>query len=67
MIAGPSEILVVADKDTNPIWVASDLLSQAEHDEDAQSILICDDEVFATAVEEALNLQLKNLPFVSQA
>ena len=62
MIAGPSEILVVADKDTNPSWVASDLLSQAEHDEDAQSILICDDEVFATAVEEALNLQLKNLP-----
>ncbi|MEE2654423.1 MAG: histidinol dehydrogenase [Pseudomonadota bacterium] len=62
MIAGPSEILVVADKDTNPSWVASDLLSQAEHDVDAQSILICDDEVFATAVEEALNLQLKNLP-----
>ncbi len=62
MIAGPSEILVVADKDTNPTWVASDLISQAEHDEDAQSILICDDEVFAAAVEEALNLQLKNLP-----
>ena len=62
MIAGPSEILVVADKETNPSWIASDLLSQAEHDEDAQSILICDDEVFATAVEEALNLQLKNLP-----
>jgi len=61
MIAGPSEILVIADKDNNPDWVAVDLLSQAEHDASAQSILITDNEEFATAVIKALNARLKTL------
>ena len=50
LIAGPSEIVVVADKDNNPKWVASDLIAQAEHDEKSQSILITDDENFAKKV-----------------
>jgi histidinol dehydrogenase len=50
MIAGPSEILVVADNKNNPDWIAADLLSQAEHDENARSILITDDEKFASDV-----------------
>jgi histidinol dehydrogenase len=58
MIAGPSEILVVADNQNNPEWIAADLMSQAEHDEDAQSILITDDAAYAdqiaAAVEETL-------------
>ncbi|MGH0000855.1 histidinol dehydrogenase [Pseudovibrio ascidiaceicola] len=62
MIAGPSEILVVADKDNNPDWVAVDLLSQAEHDPVAQSILITDNEELAAAVEEAVERQLTTLP-----
>ncbi|AEV36287.1 Histidinol dehydrogenase, prokaryotic-type [Pseudovibrio sp. FO-BEG1] len=62
MIAGPSEILVVADKDNNPDWVAVDLLSQAEHDPVAQSILITDSEELAQAVEEAVERQLTTLP-----
>ncbi|WP_108817748.1 histidinol dehydrogenase [Pseudovibrio sp. Alg231-02] len=62
MIAGPSEILVVADKDNNPDWVAVDLLSQAEHDPVAQSILITDSEELAAAVEEAVERQLTTLP-----
>ncbi|SFK08585.1 histidinol dehydrogenase [Pseudovibrio ascidiaceicola] len=62
MIAGPSEILVVADKDNNPDWVAVDLLSQAEHDPVAQSILITDSEELAGAVEEAVERQLTTLP-----
>ncbi|WP_057464981.1 histidinol dehydrogenase [Pseudovibrio sp. POLY-S9] len=62
MIAGPSEILVVADKDNNPDWVAVDLLSQAEHDPVAQSILITDCEELAAAVEEAVERQLTTLP-----
>lgn len=53
-IAGPSEILVVADAQNDPAWIAADLLSQAEHDEAAQAILITDDETFATAVERAV-------------
>ncbi len=53
-IAGPSEILVIADKVNDPSWIAADLLSQAEHDEAAQSILITDDAAFATAVEAAV-------------
>ena len=61
MIAGPSEILVIADKDNNPDWVAVDLLSQAEHDESAQSILITDDEDFATAVSAAVDKRLETL------
>ena len=61
MIAGPSEILVVADGDNDPNWIAADLLSQAEHDTAAQSILITDDKEFATRVEDAVESQLKTL------
>jgi len=60
-LAGPSEIVVVADRDNNPDWIAADLLSQAEHDPAAQSILITDDEVFADAVEQAVAERLKTL------
>lgn len=62
MIAGPSEILVVADKDNDPAWIAADLLSQAEHDADAQSILMTDDAAFAQSVADAVESQLKTLP-----
>lgn len=61
MIAGPSEILVVADKYNNPKHIAIDLLSQAEHDELAQSILITDDINFANSVNKCLNEELKKL------
>ena len=62
MIAGPSEILVVADNQNDPDWIAADLLSQAEHDTSAQSILITDDARFAETVEKALQAHLDNLP-----
>lgn len=62
MIAGPSEILVVADGANNPDWIAADLLSQAEHDETAQSILITDDADFAQSVEKSVETILKTLP-----
>lgn len=62
MIAGPSEILVVADRDNDPDWLALDLLSQAEHDESAQSILIADDADLADAVEAAVERRLTTLP-----
>lgn len=62
MIAGPSEIVVVADGDQDPAWIAADLLSQAEHDEMAQAILITDSESLALAVETAVNEQLNALP-----
>ncbi|EXL07332.1 histidinol dehydrogenase [Brucella anthropi] len=62
MIAGPSEVLVIADKDNNPDWIAADLLAQAEHDTAAQSILMTNDEALASAVEEAVERQLRNLP-----
>ncbi|WP_421091302.1 histidinol dehydrogenase [Pseudochrobactrum sp. MP213Fo] len=62
MIAGPSEVLVVADSDNDPDWIAADLLAQAEHDAVAQSILLTDDAAFATAVEEAVERQLQTLP-----
>jgi histidinol dehydrogenase len=62
MIAGPSEILVIADRDNEPDWVAIDLLSQAEHDESAQSILITDDPAFGAAVAQAVERQLETLP-----
>ncbi|MFZ2467455.1 MAG: histidinol dehydrogenase [Parvibaculum sedimenti] len=62
MIAGPSEILVVADGQNDPDWIAADLLSQAEHDESSQSILVTDDAAFASRVEEAVAAQLKLLP-----
>ena len=62
MIAGPSEVLVVADGTANPDWIAADLLAQAEHDVSAQSILITDDASLADAVEQALERQLAGLP-----
>jgi histidinol dehydrogenase len=61
-IAGPSEVLVIADKKNDPEWIAADLLAQAEHDTAAQSILMTDDEDFATAVEKAVRRQLETLP-----
>ncbi|SFQ61670.1 histidinol dehydrogenase [Donghicola eburneus] len=61
MIAGPSEILVIADKDNNADWIALDLMSQAEHDESAQSILITDSEDFAREVCAAVDRQLETL------
>ena len=61
MVAGPSEILVVADKDNNPDWIAADLLSQAEHDPTSQSILITDDTGFADAVAAAIEATLPTL------
>src|ERR1019366_7341235 len=60
-LAGPSEIVVVADAANDPAWIAADLLSQAEHDPDAQSILIADDAAFATRVEAAIQSQLSTL------
>ena len=62
MIAGPSEILVVADNANEPAWIAADLLSQAEHDEDAQAILVTDDRAFAAQVTEAVTAHLAKLP-----
>ena len=68
MIAGPSEILIICDGRTNPDWIAMDLFSQAEHDEDAQAILISDDMSFLNNVEESMNklfskcLAQKSLP-----
>ncbi len=61
MIAGPSEILVIADRDNNPDWIALDLLSQAEHDESAQAILITDDAAFGAAVAAAVDKRLQTL------
>lgn len=57
MVAGPSEILVIADGQNNPEWIAADLLSQAEHDPNAQSILITDDAGFARQVEDQVDVQ----------
>ena len=62
MIAGPSEILVVADRHNDTTWIAADLLSQAEHDAAAQSILVTDDAAFAAAVETAIERHLAKLP-----
>jgi histidinol dehydrogenase len=62
MIAGPSEVLILADKTANPEWIAIDLLAQAEHDEAAQSILITDDAGLADAVETAVLKRLESLP-----
>ena len=61
MIAGPSEVLVMADPDNNPDWIAADLLAQAEHDAGAQSILMTRDEAFGEAVIEAVERQLSTL------
>jgi histidinol dehydrogenase len=62
MIAGPSEILVIADSTADPDWIALDLLSQAEHDESAQSILITPDDALAEAVAQAVERHLETLP-----
>jgi histidinol dehydrogenase len=62
MIAGPSEILVIADANNNPEWIATDLLSQAEHDTNAQSILITDAAAFGRSVAAAFERQLVTLP-----
>jgi len=62
MIAGPSEVLVIADRTANASWIAADLLAQAEHDVNAQSILITDDAVLAGEVERAIEAQLSTLP-----
>ena len=62
MIAGPSEVLVVADRDANPEWIAADLLAQAEHDTAAQAILITDNAALADRVGTAVDAQLKVLP-----
>jgi len=62
MVAGPSEVLVLADRDNDPAWIAADLLAQAEHDAASQSILVTDDVGFANAVERAVEAQLALLP-----
>ena len=62
MIAGPSEILVYCDGKTNPDWIAVDLFSQAEHDEDAQSILVTEDAEFAEKVFESMNRLIDEMP-----
>jgi histidinol dehydrogenase len=62
MIAGPSEVLILADKTGHPDWIAGDLLAQAEHDTSAESILITDDATLAGAVEQAVAAQLARLP-----
>ena len=67
MIAGPSEVLVVADADNDPAWIAADLLAQAEHDASAQSILITDDRGLAEAVEQQVARQLQSLPRAEHA
>jgi len=67
MVAGPSEVLILADKTANADWIAADLLAQAEHDASAQSILITDDAGLAGRVEKAVRSQLKTLPRVDVA
>jgi histidinol dehydrogenase len=62
MVAGPSEVLVIADGEQNPDWIAADLLAQAEHDTAAQSILMTDDATLAEAVIAAVERQLSTLP-----
>ena len=61
MVAGPSEILIICDGKTDPDWVAMDLFSQAEHDEDAQSILLCPDNDFIDAVEASIDRLLQEM------
>jgi histidinol dehydrogenase len=62
MVAGPSEILVIADGDNDPEWIAADLLSQAEHDPQAQAILITDDPLLADTVADRIGVELAMLP-----
>ena len=61
MIAGPSEILIICDGNTDPDWIAVDLFSQAEHDEDAQSILLCPDKAFIDKVEKSIEKLLPSM------
>ena len=61
MIAGPSEILIICDGNTDPDWIAMDLFSQAEHDEDAQSILLCPDQAFIDKVEKSIEKLLPSM------
>ncbi|MCS5590952.1 MAG: histidinol dehydrogenase [Gammaproteobacteria bacterium] len=61
MIAGPSEILIICDGNTDPDWIAMDLFSQAEHDEDAQSILLCPDQLFIDQVEQSIKKLLPTM------
>ena len=61
MIAGPSEILIICDGNTDPDWIAMDLFSQAEHDEDAQSILLCPSQSFIDQVEESIKRLLPTM------
>jgi len=65
MIAGPSEVLVICDGGTDPDWVAMDLFAQAEHDEDAQSILISPDEAFLDSVQDSIDRLLPDMPRAS--
>lgn len=67
MVAGPSEILVIADGSNDPDWIAADLLSQAEHDPAAQSILITDDSSFANMVDDAIDVSLATLDTAATA
>ncbi|MFB0613191.1 histidinol dehydrogenase [Aurantiacibacter poecillastricola] len=67
MVAGPSEILVIADEKNDPDWIAADLLSQAEHDPTSQSILITDDANYAAAVEDAVDVLLAQIETKSVA
>jgi histidinol dehydrogenase len=62
MIAGPSEILIICDGSTDPDWIAMDLFSQAEHDELAQSILLCPDAAYIARVQESMERLLENMP-----
>jgi len=67
MIAGPSEVVVVADAENDPAWIAADLLSQAEHDAAAQAVLVADDDDFVAAVERAVASHLEILPRAAMA
>ncbi len=62
MIAGPSEILVICDGGTDPDWIAVDMFSQAEHDEDAQSILVCPDGAYLDRVADSIERLLPDMP-----
>lgn len=67
MVAGPSEVVVIADRDNDPAWIASDLLAQAEHDEAAQAILVTDDADFGREVASAVEAELAVLPRAATA
>jgi histidinol dehydrogenase len=62
MVAGPSEILIICDGQTDPDWIAMDLFSQAEHDEQAQALLLCPDAAFLDAVSQSMQRLLPELP-----